>query len=294
MSLDVTPADRLALPDLAALWNRAYSGYPVPLSFTPELLQRHIERSGASLALSRLLWRAEAPTAAPAPCGLSLAAARGERAYLAGFGIAPEARRQGLGQRLLQAQLDAWRQHGLQQAQLEVMEANPARQLYRQAGFIEQRRLLVLQGRMQGERQGVLQGRGRTAMAAAAGADLQPADLDTLARLHRQLNAASAPTWRREWATVQRASQVTGATAWQAADGRAYAVLLPTPGTVAVVDAAAADAPAAAALWSGLARLHPQAAWRLVDEPAGTPVAHAAAAAGLAMPLAQVEMRVRW
>lgn len=286
MNLEVTPADRLALPALTELWNRAYSGYRVPLGFTPELLQRHIERSGVSLSLSRLLWRADALAAAPLPCGLSLAAARGERAYLAGFGIAPEARRQGLGQWLLQSQVQAWQQCGLRQAQLEVMEDNPARQLYGQAGFTEQRRLLVLQG--------VLHGPRHTAPAAAQPAALRLADLDTLARLHRQLNAAGAPTWRREWATLQQVLQAPGATAWRAADGRAYAVLLHTPSAMAVLDAAAADAPAAAALWTALAGLHPQATWRLVDEPDCTPLAQAAADARLAVPLAQVEMLLRW
>jgi ribosomal protein S18 acetylase RimI-like enzyme len=278
MNLECTPADRLALPELAALWNRAYSGYPVPLSFTPELLQRHIERAGASLALSRLLWRA----AAPAPCGLSLAAARGERAYLAGFGIAPEARRQGLGQALLQAQVAAWQQQGLRQAQLEVMEGNPARQLYRQAGFVERRRLLVLQGTLP------------AAPAASPAMALQPAGLDTLAGLHARLNSTHPPTWRRELATVQQVLQAPGASAWQAADGRAHAVLLPTPSAIAVLDAAAADAQAAAALWSALGALHPQASWRLVDEPEDTPLARTALAAGLAVPLAQVEMVLRW
>lgn len=117
-----------------------------------------------------------------------------ERGYLAGFGIAPEARRQGLGELLLKAQVETWQQHGLKQAQLEVMEANPARHLHAQAGFVAQRRLLVLQGALRESAPG-------------AEAALQPVPLDTLARLHERLNAASPPTWRREWTTVRQAAQ---------------------------------------------------------------------------------------
>lgn len=271
MTLNTTPADRLDLPALTDLWNLAYSGYAVPLQFTPEMLQRHIDRSGASLALSRVMWRdGEA-------CGISLAAARGPRAYLAGFGIAPAARRQRLGALLLQAQAEAWQQQGLEQAQLEVMEANPARHLYARAGFVEQRRLLVLQGTLNEAPE-------RDAAA------LQPADADTLARLHDALNAASPPTWRREWATVRQSLQAPGAAAWQLDDGRGYALVLQTPAGNVLLDAAAADDQAAATLCAALAARHPSASWRLVDEPEHTPLARAALAAGLQAPLAQVEM----
>jgi ribosomal protein S18 acetylase RimI-like enzyme len=272
-TLNITPADRLDLPALTTLWNLAYSGYAVPLNFSSEMLQRHIDRSDASLALSRVLWREGAA------CGVSLAAARGERGYLAGFGIAPEARRQGLGALLLKAQVEAWQQQGLKQAQLEVMEANPARHLYAQAGFVAQRRLLVLQGALRDAAPG-------------AEAALQPAPLDTLARLHDRLNAASPPTWRREWTTVRQAAQAPGAAAWQLTSGDAYAVVLPTPSATVLLDAAAADAGAAAALWAALAAQQPGASWRLVDEPEHTPLAQAALAAGLQAPLAQVEMRL--
>jgi ribosomal protein S18 acetylase RimI-like enzyme len=270
-NLNITPADRLDLPALTELWNLAYSGYAVPLNFSSEMLQRHIDRSGASLAISRVLWREGVA------CGISLAALRGERGYLAGFGIGPEARRQGLGALLLEAQVDAWHQQGLKQARLEVMEANPARHLYAQAGFVAQRRLLLLQGALSNAAQ-------------AAVAALQPVPLDTLSRLHDRLNAASPPTWRREWTTVRQAVQAPGAAAWQLTGGGAYAVVLPTPSATVLLDAAASDAGAAAALWAALAAQHPGARWRLVDEPAQTPLAQAALAAGLQAPLAQVEM----
>jgi ribosomal protein S18 acetylase RimI-like enzyme len=272
--LHITPADRLGLPALAELWNLAYSGYAVPLQFTSEMLQRHIDRAGADLALSRVLWRGGVA------CGVSLAAARGERGYLAGFGIAPEARRKGLGALLLKAQVEAWQQQGLTQAQLEVMEANPARHLYAQVGFVERRRLLVLQGALSNAAQ-------------AAVAALQPMPLDTLSRLHDRLNAASPPTWRREWTTVRQAAQAPGAAAWQLGSGAAYAVMLPTPSAAVLLDAAAADVEAATALWAALAAQRPGASWRLVDEPEHTPLAQAALAAGLQAPLVQVEMAFR-
>ena len=57
-----------------------------------------------------------------------------------------------------------------------------------------------------------------------------------------------------------------------------------------VFDAAAADEAAARRLLGALARRWPGLPLRLVDEPAGSPLALACEAAGLANPLNQVEM----
>ncbi len=56
-------------------------------------------------------------------------------------------------------------------------------------------------------------------------------------------------------------------------------------------DAAAADAEAGRALLGALAARRPGLSLRLIDEPPGTPIAEAAAAAGLSVDLKQWEMR---
>lgn len=270
--LALTPADGLSADALADLWNRAYEGYFVPLHFTPEMLARHIDRAQAALALSRVLW------SGGQACGISLAAMRPDgRGYLAGFGIAPAQRRQGLGHRLLAEQLLAWHAAGVRQAQLEVIEANPARRLYAQAGFVEERALLVLQGPLQ---------------TASGDPGVRTVDAERLATLHARLHATSPPTWRREMPSVAQALSSPSVQVLALPDERGYAVLADAAEVAGLVDAAAADDDAARRLWAALAARLGGRALRLVDEPEDTPLGRSAQAAGLKTVQRQVEMRV--
>lgn len=268
------PADELPFERLVQAWNDAYEGYFVPLRFTEDMLRRHMARAGADLQRSRVL------EVDGAPAGVSLAACRADRGYIAGFGIAAPRRRQGLARALIDEQLRVLRAAGIAQVQLEVIEQNPARQLYAGAGFAEQRLLLVLDGSL-------------PEVGAAEGIAL---DAAALRSAHQRLNAAARPTWRREWATVHDALQLPDVQAVGVVDGagaQAYAVLQVAAGKLALLDAAAADQAAATRLLDVLARRHPGAAWRLVDEPEDTPLARAAAAAGASSLLRQVEMQLQ-
>lgn len=71
--------------------------------------------------------------------GLSLLAVRGQRGWVAGFGVALPLRGQGVGKRLLQQQIAVARELGLQTLQLEVLTQNErAIKLYEGAGFTRQ------------------------------------------------------------------------------------------------------------------------------------------------------------
>ena len=60
------------------------------------------------------------------------------RGYIGSQSVAPDARRQGLGQQLLQALLDALHRRGIERVFLEVRPTNvPARALYAALGFEE-------------------------------------------------------------------------------------------------------------------------------------------------------------
>lgn len=264
-------ADALDLDALTALWNRAYEGYLVPLHFTPEMLSRHMSRAQVDPALSRVLQLdAEA-------VGVSLAALDGEVAYLAGFGVAPSHRRGGWGHRLLGEQLVALHAAGIAEVQLEVIDTNPARHLYAQAGFVEERGLLALQGRFDG-----LAGE-------PDGGALNRPSIDDLATLHASLNPQT-PTWRRQWKRVEPLMEQPNVVGVAVA-GAAYAVVSEGPELLGLVDGAARDLDSARRLLALLEARYPGRSWRLIDEPEGTPLCQAAREAGLQPLLRQLEMR---
>ena len=269
--LRFTAATALDADALTALWNRAYEGYFVPLCFDRAMLQRHVHRAGVDIALSCLLWRDDRP------CGVSLGARRGARGYVAGFGIVMSARRQGLAGALIRQQLQRLAEDGARTVQLEVIEQNPARDVYRTAGFSDRRRLLLLEGSLVG----VV---GETA--------LVPLDGEALAAAHARTHAAR-PTWRREAATVldDLACGGVDAVGLPGGDGMlAHACVVDAGEQATLLDAAAVDEPAARRLLAALALRWPGRRWRLVDEPEDSPLSRAGQACGLHASLCQMEM----
>ncbi|MET3494644.1 GNAT family N-acetyltransferase [Variovorax boronicumulans] len=272
----VVPATEFTRGELTALWNRAYEAYFVPVQFDEERFARHLRRAEADLALSRVM------AVDGVACGISLAGRRGERGYLAGFGIAGSHRRQGLAGRLIAAQASAWSEAGLHRVWLEVIEQNPARALYSSAGFEELRTLDVLEGSFE------------------ASADaVQPLKLalprGDLAAVHAMCAEVSRPTWRRELPTVLDAIDRENAVAFGVSRGAAivgYAVMPPPAGDNpgALLDAAAIDEAAAHQLLDALAAARPGIRWRLVDEPTGSPLFKAATARGATAVIRQIDM----
>ena len=265
----VVPATDFTHGELAALWNRAYEGYFVPIHFDEQLFARHLRRAMVDLALSRVI------AVDGLACGISLAGRRGLRGYLAGFGIAQTHRRRGLARQLVEAQAQAWSKAGLHRVFLEVIAQNPARALYGQSGFEELRTLDVLEGSFEA----------RSAVAA------QPLDHADLAAVHTACAAVSRPTWRRELPTVLDAIDREGAVALGVTRGTAivaYAVV-PPAGNV-LPDAGAIDEAAAHDLLDALAAIRPGTRWRLVDEPTGSPLFDAVTARGAAAVIRQIDM----
>jgi len=270
---EVRPADGLSPAALTALWNQAYEAYFVNIEFTPEMMARHLRRAGIDLALSRVLWRDGVAA------GVSLVARRGARGYLGGFGIVLAQRRRGLAARLLSAQLDALRAAGLREVLLEVIEQNPAREVYARGGFELQRRLLVLDGLPD-------------SLPAAPSVAL---DDEALSAAHARANDRR-PTWRRDLPTLRDAIAHDGARAFGVLrDGQpcAYAVTVAAGDRLTLLDAGALDDAAALALLGALRHRHPGLRqWRLGDEPEGTPLARVTQARGMVVAIAQVEMRI--
>ncbi|KWT93223.1 MULTISPECIES: GNAT family N-acetyltransferase [unclassified Variovorax] len=167
----ILPAGELSRAALAALWNQAYEGYFVPVAFDEQRFARHLRRANVELGLSRVL------TAGGEPAGLSLVGRREARAYLAGFGIVRAQRRRGLARLLIEVQLAALPAAGVRDVVLEVIEHNPARSLYGQAGFEALRPLELLSGTLEAQ--------------PAEPAVLGPADL---AAVHAHCSTVAQPT----------------------------------------------------------------------------------------------------
>lgn len=136
------PASQLALPDLVRAFNRAFTGYYLPLTQTEATLRAMVLANDIRLEDSRV-----ALDAAGEPVGVALLGLRAPRGWVGGMGIAPEWRGKGHGAALMRALIAHCRELGLDTLDLEVLEQNmPARKLYSALGFVDVRQLRVFTG----------------------------------------------------------------------------------------------------------------------------------------------------
>jgi hypothetical protein len=165
---------------------------------------------------------------------------------------------------------------GVANTRLEVIDINPAREVYRRAGFRELHELLVYEGDLPAE-----------------GEPGEELDLAGLAEAHARLHA-SEPTWRRGLArliTVIREAPAIAIGVERDGQVAAFAVVHSLEERFGVYDAAAADLEAGRRLVAALAAVRQGARMRLVDEPEDTPVARALVRQGFRAPMRQIEMR---
>ncbi|MCG8457848.1 MAG: GNAT family N-acetyltransferase [Holophagales bacterium] len=136
-SLQLRPALEWSLGELGAIMTRGFEGYPIPVQETADVLAWRLRYDSIDLAISQVAVRRGEPV------GIALLASRGSQARLAAMGVEAEARRSGVGRRLLEGCLDHLRQRGYHRLVLEVIEQNPAAvELYRSAGMRVIRRLV--------------------------------------------------------------------------------------------------------------------------------------------------------
>ena len=135
-TLQLTPASELGPAELAQLFTRAYEGYEEPLRVDAGTLAFMEEAFDLEPERSRVGWLDGRPV------GLAMLGVRGPRGWVGGMGVLSEFRRQGIGERLLRALLEAAREAGVQRVQLEVLERDAsARALYEKLGFRAFRKL---------------------------------------------------------------------------------------------------------------------------------------------------------
>ncbi len=138
--LEVLSASSFSLDALTVLFNRGFAGYLFPVHMTAERLSHRIRTEDVDLHASKIALKDGQPA------GFALLARRGGRSRLAAMGVVAEARRQGVGRRLLEAILTDARNRpggGDRELRLEVFEDNDAaRSLYEGAGLQILRRLV--------------------------------------------------------------------------------------------------------------------------------------------------------
>jgi len=119
---------------LADLFTRGYAGYFVAIHMDASTLETLVDRWDIDPERSRVAF------AGADAVGLANLAVRGDRGWIGGIGVVPEARRHGIGRALMEAVLA----EAPGDVTLEVLEENePARRLYEQLGFAPQRVLEV-------------------------------------------------------------------------------------------------------------------------------------------------------
>ena len=130
MTVDLRAASSLPRRELAALFTRAYEGYFVPVQVDEAALD-FLERT-FDLDLDASLVAFDEGE----PVGLVNLGVRGNRGWIGGLGIVPEARRQGVGRTLMDAVHEQARSRGIDEISLEVIEANKAAfRLYENLGY---------------------------------------------------------------------------------------------------------------------------------------------------------------
>lgn len=140
MSIRYEPATALTTPALAALFNAGYAGYLVPVNVNAAYIETHIQQQDVSLEHSWVAYDGNEPV------GFAFLAIRDKRGWVAGIGVVPGHRQQGIGRGLMMRLIETARQARLRQVQLEVIVGNDAAHaLYLAVGFRDTRRLLVLE-----------------------------------------------------------------------------------------------------------------------------------------------------
>ncbi len=131
------PAFDFDLGFLSDLFNRGFEGYFVPVAESAEGLAARLCYDSIDLSLSRVAFLDDRAV------GVIYVSVRGWGCRIAGMGVIADARRRGVGRRLMTAAIARTRASGFRSMTLEVIEQNtPAVALYRGLGFRSSRRLV--------------------------------------------------------------------------------------------------------------------------------------------------------
>lgn len=235
-SLEFVQASAFDDEALADAFNQGYAGYFTPVNLSAAQMRGSITNNDTLLEAS---WVAQVDGRF---AGIGLLARRGDDGWIGGMGVAQAYRRQGIGRLLMNRLLDSARALGLRRVGLEVISQNEAaHRLYLGLGFVDLRRLLILEG---GDVAPVESDLGFEETAA-------PAALRHFAAFH-----AVALPWQRALPSLEKlAAQSTGWLAKRSGETLAYALGIVGQQAISFLDAAFAPGEAAA-LRALLAHIH--------------------------------------
>jgi ribosomal protein S18 acetylase RimI-like enzyme len=132
--MTIVPADTFDFSELAALFSAGYEGYYVPVHVDAATLEFMVGAWDIDLSRSCVALSGDEPV------GMVMLGVRGGHGWIGGLGVAPAARRRGVGRALMEAVLA----RAPADVSLEVIEQNePAIRLYDELGFARQRILEV-------------------------------------------------------------------------------------------------------------------------------------------------------
>lgn len=136
----LVPASRFSTDELVDIYNAGRSDYLVAMQMDAEALKAYVYTYDVDLDASVVVLDSEGQAA-----GIGMLGIRGNRAWITRLGIIPERRQGGMGMRIMQALIEAARQHQARLIQLEVIQGNDAaHRLFQRSGFVETRRLAVV------------------------------------------------------------------------------------------------------------------------------------------------------
>lgn len=282
-SIDFAPASALSLERLVEVFNLGFLGYYLPMTQTPDGIAQMIRENDVRLDDSAVLYVNGELS------GLGLVGVRGSRGWIAGMGVAPLWRGQGIGAQLLGQLLSHMAAIGLRRAQLEALTVNtPARTLYERLGFRTLRTLTVYHGplRLDASRS---QGRGGAGRVRPAPPRMALRDFDAYHTV--------APAWQRERETLEHVrGAIEGLGLWDDSRLRAHLLFSRQSGGYALLDggSSAPDADTRRAdmvtLLRALADPAPESIFRAINSPPGDALGEALDLLGCAVAVTQVEM----
>ncbi|HEX4323741.1 MAG TPA: GNAT family N-acetyltransferase [Gaiellaceae bacterium] len=130
MTVELRPSSSLSLGERSELFNAAYEGYLLPFHIDEQQLAFMANAFDFDLDASRIAYRDGEPV------GLGNLGVRGEDAWIGGVGVAPGARRSGIGEALMRALHEQARELGVRRVWLEVIVENTAAfTLYEKLGY---------------------------------------------------------------------------------------------------------------------------------------------------------------
>ena len=136
-NIRVTALMHINLNDMTEIWNRCWRGYYYDMSYSPWHMRAWLDLSQVCLQHSLAILVDDQIA------GFALLSIDAADGWIAGTGIDPKFRRQGLFTTLMRIELDVARHAGLRRVYLEVLEQNFARKVYQSVGFAQIRELSI-------------------------------------------------------------------------------------------------------------------------------------------------------